>query len=200
MPLPECRDCPNLPARQGVFTVAAEARIAASADRVFAILTEWSKHPEFVGARPGRLADADRWDTFTQSITFARDGLPALGDRAVMHVKMTAGMPALGRIPIEVTYADAAERKIAWKSRLAPSFILRTERVLEVVEDGAEACIFRTWETQGGSLAHVVRTAFLSLGESDVLEQVKAATGATLDRAFERVVGDLKRRVEGTPS
>jgi len=99
-----------------------------------------------------------------------------------MHVKMTPSMPAIVYTPLEVTYVSAEERKICWKSRLAPSFLLKTERVLEVVEDGPEACVFRSWETQGGPMAHIV----------------KAATGGALDRGFDRVAADLKRRAEST--
>ena len=119
-----------------------------------------------------------------------------MGDRAVMHVKMALSAPAIVYTPLEVTYVSAEERKIAWKSRLAPSFLLRTERVLVVIPDGPDACIFRTWETQAGPMAHVVRQRFSALDADP--RQVKAATGGALDRGFDRVAADLKRRAESS--
>ena len=75
--------------------------------------------------------------------------------------------------------------RLCWKALGYPTWSLRPERVQEVEtiepgEDGKERCEFRSWETMAGPLSSVVRRV----------------VGDGLDKAFARMVEDLKKWVE----
>lgn len=77
-------------------------------------------------------------------------------------------------------HSSANGWRVAWKATSHPSYLLRAERVQEMVDDGHGGTEYTCWETMYGPLASVVRLA----------------TGAMLEKGFQRFGADLKKRAE----
>lgn len=70
--------------------------------------------------------------------------------------------------------------RVAWKATSFPGFVLRSERVQEVVDDGQGGTEYTCWETMYGPLAYVV----------------KLTQGSALEKNFRIWGEDLKKRAE----
>lgn len=182
----------------GSFSIIVSINIAAPPDTVFTVLTDHTKWPEWnrfipkltVTSSPGPAEaspDAGALETLIQR----DDGSTYLKKDTKMdfdvHLDPENGDPASGRkTSIQVTLLepyDHAGRKgwrIAWKPTGYPGMALRGERVQEFVEDGKGGTEYTCWETMYGFLGPVVRLA----------------TGAKLEKCFQCMAEDLKKRSE----
>lgn len=96
------------------------------------------------------------WCSFTPAITVKKsprsepfaldDGLLALPIGTKLTLQVTAFTPK--KLPIYqkevVSQWDVQNRKIAWAQDMIPHFLLRSERVQEVFDDGHDGSIYRT--------------------------------------------------------
>lgn len=218
-PIPRSTPASIAPARAtpthgpgGSFSIVGSTRIAASPDHVLAVLTDYTKYPE--------------WNRFVRNVTTVKPG-PAEADAAV-EAKLPAEMVAQGAggeggpylkkgmavtFQVHMDAADAGSShssqdmlvtvlepfdgaetsaaggrprgwRVAWKSTAYPSFALRTERVHEIVDDGKGGAEVTNWETMYAPLATVVRYT----------------VGKSLEKCFQIWLDDLKARAEGRAS
>lgn len=167
----------------GSFTIRCSTNIDAPPDAVFAVLTDHSKWPEWNRFVRKVTVDSDQPDAAT---TLIEKGMKMTFD---VHMDPTdpgssprkEGMLVTIREPYEAV--GQGERKgwrVAWKSTSLPSWVLRSERVQEVVDDGGGNTEYTCWETMYGPLAPVVRLA----------------VGGKLEKAFDCWTEDLKKRAE----
>lgn len=157
----------------GVFTVIARTNIAASPISLLRIILDHSSYlkwnvfipaikiesePDLPSASvsdlPGEAHQLRVGTKFTMSVNM--DGRP---------VDESLDLNALQKTTCQVTLLEKLEDgrkgyRVAWKALGYPYLILRSERVLELVELQDGSTDFVTWETFGGVLAYVVNTLF----------------------------------------
>ncbi|KAJ9155202.1 hypothetical protein NKR23_g1780 [Pleurostoma richardsiae] len=198
---------PTHGASGGSFTVTCSTRIAAPPDAVLGVLLDtatypaWNRfvrqvdvvsHPE----PPSPAAAAD--DTAAPTALPAGEaggGSIGVGTAMIFSVYMDlASDKPSNRAGVEVTRlepftlasppsAPAEERngwRVAWRATDLPGWLLRTERVQEVVDDGAGGTEYTCWETFYGVLALVV----------------KLKVGGRLVKGFDAWMDGLKARAE----
>lgn len=199
---PVPRDCPASIAPQpietpthgpgGVFTIRSSVHISAPPDAAFAVLRDFTTWPEWnrfvrkvtINNNPDDHPDAAAAATATATATATIEKGTAMTFDVHMDPTDPTGSP--GRSDMLVTVLEPYESgggqgwRIAWKPTSYPSWVLRTERVQEFVDDGHGETEYTCWETMYGPLAHVVRLA----------------VGGKLERAFRCWGEDLKRRAE----
>ncbi|ROW10437.1 hypothetical protein VMCG_01823 [Cytospora schulzeri] len=162
----------------GAFTVRSSINISAPPDTVLAILRDHSKWPE--------------WNRFVRKVTIKSDPAPNMieMDTAMtfdVHMDPTDPGSAPTKMDMLVTILEPYEVegekrgwRIAWKPTSHPTWLLRSERVQEIVDDGHGNTEYTCWETMYGPLAYVV----------------KLAVGGKLEKAFQCWGEDLKKRAE----
>lgn len=162
----------------GSFTIRSSFNITAPPDTVFAVLRDHSKWPE--------------WNRFVRKVTINSDPAATAIEKGTamtfdVHMDPTDPDSAPLKTGMLVTilepYKIEGKRKgwrIAWKAASYPSWVLRSERVQEFVDDGHGNTEYTCWETMYGPLAHVVRSI----------------VGSKLEKAFQCWGEDLKKRAE----
>lgn len=162
----------------GSFTIRSSINITAPPDTAFAVLRDHSNWPE--------------WNRFVRKVTIKSDPTLTVIEKGTamtfdVHMDPTDPDSAPGKVDMLVTilepYSTEGERKgwrIAWKPTTYPSWVLRSERVQEFVDDGHGNTEYTCWETMYGPLAYVV----------------KLAVGTKLEKAFQCWGEDLKKRAE----
>ncbi|KAI9744670.1 MAG: hypothetical protein M1818_002199 [Claussenomyces sp. TS43310] len=179
----------------GVFAVKSAIHISARPETVSRVVLDPSSYP--------------RWSTFTPCVEIvfqpeaARNAIwPGPNDlhpgtKFTQTVYMTGnGLKPDAKVsesrqnPIEVTFVDRLGEvegdgregfRIAWKATAFSNWVMRSERVQELVDDGQGGTQYITWETFGGPLAHII----------------KWVVGAQLVERFRDTGRDLKAYVEG---
>jgi hypothetical protein len=163
---------PLLPAG-GVFTVSSSVVISAPASRVFSAIVD--------------TANWHKWNTFVPSVEILKqplghnDSADKLGVGTDMRFKvyMKSRDSATSSL-VQVTALDPEAGKICWKFAGAPSWLLRTERVHEMIDKEDGTCEYCTWETFAGPTAYIIRLIY----------------GNALEERFKDWGRDLKRYVE----
>ncbi|KUI56117.1 hypothetical protein VP1G_03528 [Cytospora mali] len=162
----------------GSFTIYSSTNISAPPDAAFAVLTDYSKWPE--------------WNRFVRKVTVNSDpNATAIEKDTTMTFDVHMDPLDPDSVPrkenmlvtILEPYEVKGERKgwrIAWRSTSYPSWMLRSERVQEFVDDGHGNTEYTCWETMYGPLAPVVRLA----------------VGSKLGTGFQCWSEDLKKRAE----
>lgn len=189
-PPAEGLDTVNVPRTEAILVISASTRINAPAALVFEALLNVAHYP--------------RWNTFAPKV----DGPDVLerGSDFTLHATMDAKKPDKDT-PTQLKVTDIStpsERsdyisrdllesdasytsdldslyRVSWKCE--GGFVsrgLKTERFHEVIVLGASECEVRTWENQGGVLAHTVKWFY----------------GKTLQKKFALWCADLKRHSE----
>lgn len=157
----------------GVFTVSASIVISAPASCVFSVIIDtknWHK-----------------WNTFVPSVEILKPpsvhnnsgNKLEVGTDMRFNVYMSPGGSATSSL-LQVTVFDPEAGKICWKFTGLPSWLLRSERVHEMIDKKDGTCEYCTWETFAGPMAYMVRTIY----------------GNTLNERFKDWGRDLKRYVE----
>ena len=163
----------NVPRKDAILTVSASTRISSPAASVFSALLH--------------VAEYEHWNSFCPRVTFPPEAgkTDVLQNGAVftLHVIMDAAKPdkdtptqlkvsdiSTPSQPSDYISHDVREHeatytldlqnvyRIAWKCE--GGFVsrgLKTERFHEVIVMGDQECEVRTWENQGGVLAHTVK-------------------------------------------
>ncbi|ROV88922.1 hypothetical protein VSDG_08915 [Cytospora chrysosperma] len=162
----------------GSFTIRSSIKITAPPDAAFAVLRDHSRWPE--------------WNRFVRKVTIKSDPTATVIEKGTamtfdVHMDPTDPDSAPGKVDMLVTilepYNAEGEGKgwrIAWKPTTYPSWVLRSERVQEFVDDGHGNTEYTCWETMYGPLAYVV----------------KLTVGTKLEKAFQCWGEDLKKRAE----
>lgn len=135
--------------------------------------------PETVFQAVINFAEYPRWNSFTPEAS-----CPSLekGTQGRLYANLP-GMKPRRLTEIKISVYSPETQKVAWIANGLPLWLLKPERVQEVVaveQDGNIQSQFRTYETFAGPLAYIVRWY----------------VGTALDQAAETYVQDLKRWVE----
>lgn len=177
----------------GTFTIISSLHIAAAPDAVTRVLLEHARWPEWNTWVPGCTIDSSPSPPPAAGTGFDDndDRYIRRGARMTMDVHLDPASPSTWtRQGMEVTAVEpyggegAAGWRVAWKGTSMPGLLLRTERVQEMVGDGAGGTEYTCWETMYGPLAGVVRWT----------------TGGKLEKGFQRWGDDLKKRAEEVAS
>jgi hypothetical protein len=119
------------------------------------------------------------WNTFVPSVTINKR--PSTSSETVdtrlqkdmalsFHVNMTSTMTTTSKElvtqvdKVPSTLQPGQTTRVIWimdnKSSMTPRFLLSAERVNEIEDLGDGTCVYRSWETFGGILAHIVKWKF----------------------------------------
>lgn len=188
----------------GSFSVISSAHIAASPDVVFSALLSHREYPSWnrfvrlvtvtsTGPSPTcepNTSSAEADSTALETALLNDDGSRYLrkGMQMTFQVHLDPDNARLSTGQgMEVTVLepfDPQDRRrgwrVAWRGTSMPSFVLRTERVQEFVDDGRGGTEYTCWETFYGPAAPVTRLA----------------TGRLLQKGFRCWTEDLKATAE----
>jgi len=137
----------------GVFTVSSSVLISAPASRIFDAIVD--------------TANWSKWNTFVPSVEILKQPSDhsdnaeklAVGTNMRFTVYMKPGGSATSSME-QVTVLDSEARKICWKFTGTPSWLLRAERVHEMIDKDDGTCEYRTWETFAGPVAYIIRSIY----------------------------------------
>jgi hypothetical protein len=190
---------PNYPADKMSFAVLARISIAAPAEPVVAAILypqDWPKWNSFIPHADITDRTGEVPLSGFDAVTFANGALKQ-GSTMIMRVNMS-GTPleelppvaSLRETPEHLTLVEAIDPakesgrrgyRIVWKLNDPKTWLMRAERVQEVVDLGDGTCEYVTWETFGGYAAWAA----------------KWAIGGKLTERFGDWGRDLKGWVEG---
>ncbi|MCJ1463030.1 hypothetical protein MMC07_001634 [Pseudocyphellaria aurata] len=142
----------------GLFTILASTTIHASPSEILDVILD--------------LDSYHKWNTFvpratvvstpSSSSTNNLDTRLQVGTTLTLHAYMKGPGTACNEAPVLVTIIDKLGDgrngyRVVWKAMAFNAWLLRGERVQEMVDLGSGNTQYKTWETFGGPLAYVVR-------------------------------------------
>ena len=144
----------------GVFTILASTTIHASPSEIFHAILDLASYPEWNTFVP--RATVISTTSSSPSPSNESDTRLQVGTALKLDVYMKG--PGTGRRDSDVLVTIIEELndgrngyRVVWKALGWSAWILRAERVQEIVDLGSGETQYKTWETFGGPLAYVVR-------------------------------------------
>ncbi|EPQ55909.1 hypothetical protein GLOTRDRAFT_138644 [Gloeophyllum trabeum ATCC 11539] len=170
---PKNTDAPPAP-EAGVVAIKRSITINAPKERVWEILTDFSKYNE--------------WDPFARDMMLTDKSKKPLNDQTLApgkHLIISFCMPpsltAQPKPAFElITHVDHTAHRIAWRNVDMPAWLLWGDRWQTVEDDGSGGARYECYEVFGGLFAYVVR--WFMKGH---LEEAFEALGKTLKERAE---------------
>jgi hypothetical protein len=140
---------PHHPSESALFSIYSTSTISAPASKVHAILLDSTTYP--------------KWNSFCPRLTMPPDQPKlAVGVRLTEHYYMRGhgkwppGPQGMEVVNVDDHVSEGTGYRIVFRNTSWPTWLLWSERVQEV-RDSGKGCVYVTWDTFGGPLAHVVK-------------------------------------------